>query len=84
MLKGICGKTAVLGMLFLLMITGGCKNAAVHKSLEDPGRDQVVIRIAWWGEQERNKVTQQVLDLYSAIHPEVVFETQSSSWDEYY
>lgn len=84
MLKGIYGKTAVLGMLFLPMITGGCKNAAVHKSLEDPGRDQVVIRIAWWGEQERNKVTQQVLDLYSAIHPEVVFETQSSSWDEYY
>ena len=72
-----------LSVAFALM-AGGCGNIAVHEELRGRGREPIVIRIAWWGGEERHTVTEQVLALYSREHPEVTFEMQSYTWDDYF
>jgi multiple sugar transport system substrate-binding protein len=59
-----------------------CSMAAMPTLAEE--EEQVVIRIAWWGNQTRNDLTVQALDLYTELHPNVSFETEPSSWDGYF
>lgn len=73
-----------LSLAFLFLMTGGCGKTMVHEELNQNLADQVVIRIAWWGEEERHEVTEQVLELYSELHPGVSFETLPSSWGDYF
>lgn len=79
-----CRRILAASLLFIAMTAGGCGNIAVHEELNQNTEDQVVIRIAWWGEEERHEVTSQVLKLYSELHPEVLFEELSSSWADYF
>ncbi|OCT15404.1 ABC transporter substrate-binding protein [Paenibacillus pectinilyticus] len=44
----------------------------------------VKLRIAWWGAQERHDATQKALTQYTALHPNVTFESEFSGWDGYY
>lgn len=50
----------------------------------DGGEEEVTIKIAWWGGQTRHEQTQQVLDLYTQLHPNVKFEASPSGWDGYF
>lgn len=84
MLKRFKRKTTALFLLLLLFTVGGCKSVAVHEELNDREDDGIVIRIAWWGGDERHELTRQVLELYSQMHPDIVFETLPSSWDDYF
>lgn len=84
MLKRGCKEAVAAGLCFLIMTVAGCGSRGVHEPLNEKAKDQVVIRVAWWGEEERDGVTGKILELYSQMHPEVVFETQSFSWNNYY
>ncbi|KRE69525.1 ABC transporter substrate-binding protein [Paenibacillus sp. Soil750] len=44
----------------------------------------VKLRIAWWGAQERHDATQKALTQYTALHPNVTFESEFSGWDGYF
>ncbi|CAM3804796.1 extracellular solute-binding protein [Cohnella lubricantis] len=46
--------------------------------------EPVKLTIAWWGSQERHDATQKALEQYTALHPNVTFETQFSGWDGYF
>ena len=49
----------------------------------DEGGDKV-IRVCWWGNQTRNDVTTQALDLYTEQNPNVTFEVEFSDWSGYW
>ncbi len=52
---------------------------------EDKGSEEpVTIKITWWGGQTRHDYTQQLLDLYTQLHPNVTFEALPSGWDGYF
>lgn len=44
----------------------------------------VKITFAWWGNQTRNDRTQEVLNMYSAANPGVVFDSQPSQFSDYF
>lgn len=44
----------------------------------------VTIRMTWWGGQTRHDLTQQLLDKYTELNPNVHFETTPSGWDGYF
>lgn len=77
-------RRAAVFMLVLALGMAGCGRVSVHEQLKDKSGEQVVIRIAWWGEEERHKLTREVLEMYSRLHPEVAFEMVTSSWDYYF
>lgn len=69
-------------VLLSVLWTGGCGRTAVHEALND--REQITIRIAWWGGDERHEMTGKALELYTEAHPEVSFEILSFTWDDYF
>lgn len=73
------------GFVLLLLGMGlmGCGRIDVHEELNSR-EEPVVIRIAWWGGEERHETTRQALALYSELHPEITFETLTYSWDDYF
>lgn len=46
--------------------------------------EPVKLTISWWGSQARHDATQKALQQYTALHPNVTFESQFSGWDGYY
>ncbi len=84
MRKRVTGYAAVFLLLFAFVMVCSCGTTAVHEELSDRGEEQRVIRIAWWGGEERNEKTNQVLELYSQIHPEIRFETVALEWEDYF
>ncbi len=58
--------------------------ASAETVKEVNGGEPCTIRIAWWGNQTRNDLTTQVLAMYTALHPNVTFETEPTAWDGYW
>lgn len=58
--------------------------ADVEAETAENSEEPVTISIAWWGGQDRNEYTQELLDLYSEEHPNVTFEASPSGWDGYF
>lgn len=54
-----------------------------EESAEEIG-EPVTIKITWWGGQSRHDYTQQLLDLYTELHPNVTFEAIPAGWDGYF
>lgn len=46
--------------------------------------EPVTIKITWWGGQTRHDYTQQLLDRYTELNPNVTFEALPSGWDGYF
>lgn len=84
MVKRICRFMAGLALLLSAVGLGGCGRTAVHEELNSRAEEPTVIRIAWWGGEERHETTRQVLELYSESHPGVVFEPLTYSWNDYF
>lgn len=76
-------KTAKSLLALLLALTMAFALASGSVACAD-NEEPVTIRIAWWGGDGRHTATQQVLDLYTSLHPNVTFETSPSGWDGYF
>ena len=85
-MKGFCRKfvPVMLSGAVLFSALGGCGETAVHEELSDRSSSPAVIRIAWWGSEERNRLTGEVLELYSRQHPEIAFEAYPYEWNDYF
>ncbi|MGN1141529.1 MAG: ABC transporter substrate-binding protein [Oliverpabstia sp.] len=59
------------------------KEASTEKE-NDSSDDEIMLTMAWWGNQVRNERTQKVLDDYSAENPNVTFDGQFSEWNDYW
>lgn len=49
-----------------------------------PSNKEINLVFAWWGNQVRNNLTQEVLDLYSEQNPGITFDSQPSNYDDYW
>lgn len=75
---------AALTAAALILTAAGCGKTSTHEELNDRTENRTVIRITWWGSEERQEVTMRLLELYSELHPQIVFEPQSYTWEDYF
>ncbi|MET9970451.1 extracellular solute-binding protein, partial [Streptomyces sp. NPDC006356] len=45
---------------------------------------KVTLKVSWWGEASRHKITEQAIDLFEKQNPDVTVESSYSTWDSYY
>lgn len=45
---------------------------------------QVTLRVAWWGSQDRHDRTLKVIDMYQKLHPQVTIQPEFGGWDGYW
>lgn len=50
--------------------------SACSKTTSNNDSGSAKIRVAWWGNQNRHNITQQVLDMYAEENPEITFEAE--------
>ena len=55
-----------------------------ESSDEESSEDEIVLRVAWWGNQVRDARTEEALNLYSEMHPNVSFELEPIGWSGYW
>jgi oligogalacturonide transport system substrate-binding protein len=58
----------------LLLVISGCNNK---------NNNEVVITFSWWGGQERNVATLEVIEMFERQNPEIKIRDQYTSWDAY-
>ncbi|MDR0849719.1 MAG: ABC transporter substrate-binding protein [Propionibacteriaceae bacterium] len=61
--------------------TGGTSNDGT-RPVEETG--QVTLKFMWWGNETRNKLTQEVLDKFQAQYPNIKVETETSDFASYF
>lgn len=70
-----------LSLIMVLALVLGL--ASVAQAELDPN-EQVTLRFAWWGAQLRHDRTQQIVDMYMEMHPNVKIETEFYDWGSYW
>lgn len=48
------------------------------------GDEEVDLRMAWWGSQDRHDRTIKAIELYESLHPNVKIEYEYYSFDDYF
>ncbi|MBP3951921.1 ABC transporter substrate-binding protein [Bacillus suaedae] len=48
------------------------------------GEENVTIRFAWWGGQERHDMTLEAIELFQAEYPNITVEAEYTGWDGYW
>ncbi|GAA0299884.1 multiple sugar transport system substrate-binding protein [Gracilibacillus halotolerans] len=51
---------------------------------QDSSEDEITLRVAWWGGQERHDRTLQVIEMYEEQNPHVTIEPEYSGFDGYF
>ncbi len=69
-------KKVMAALLTAVMMIGMV--SAVHAG------DKTTLRVAWWGNTERDKLYYAINDLFMAEHPDVEIETESPGWGDYW
>lgn len=72
---------SILLAAVLATLCTGCQKQSVQ---EREPEETVKIKISWWGGAARHQYTEEILDLYTQIHPEVEFEVIESEWNTYF
>lgn len=50
----------------------------------DSSGEKVTLSLCWWGNQTRNDLTQQAVDLYMTLNPNVEIKTEFTDWSGYW
>src|SRR5690625_1144038 len=45
-------------------------------------KEEVTLRIAWWGEQTRNDGTNEVIEMFEDENPHITIEAEYAGWDD--
>lgn len=56
----------------------------VNQEEQSTEKEEITLRVSWWGSQTRNDLTQQALDLYMENNPNVKIEAEFSDWSGYW
>ncbi|WP_200304927.1 ABC transporter substrate-binding protein [Streptomyces adelaidensis] len=72
----LCVALAATGALVTTAACGGDSGSG------DDGK--VTLKVSWWGEASRHKITEQAIDLFEKQNPDVTVESSYSTWDSYY
>lgn len=46
--------------------------------------EEITLRMAWWGSQDRHDKTIAAIELYESLHPNITFEYEFYSFDDYF
>ncbi|SDT28171.1 ABC transporter substrate-binding protein [Actinoplanes derwentensis] len=65
-----------------LAVAGAGLGTAACGDGSNDGR--TTIRFAWWGSEERAKLTQQVVDLFQSRHTDITIKTTYAAYDPYF
>ncbi|MGM7697642.1 ABC transporter substrate-binding protein [Microbacterium sp. A84] len=67
------------------VVVSGCSAASGEAGgTDEAGAGPVTIRFVWWGGDERAAATQQVLDDFSAEHPDITVVAEPASFESYW
>ncbi len=50
----------------------------------DEKKENITLRMAWWGGQPRHDYTLEIIDLYEKQNPHVTIEPEYAAWDDYW
>lgn len=78
--KKLAAGIVVLGLALTGCATGGGQQAAPQTN--DQG--QTVIRFAWWGNDTRNRLTNEVIAKFEAANPDIKVEAEPGEWSGYW
>lgn len=82
--KGWCISLAALMAAGMLAACGSNSQESLSQSSVSEETDGTQMVFSWWGNQTRNDMTQQVIDLYEEENPGVQIDGQFSSFDDYW
>ncbi|MGW8847456.1 ABC transporter substrate-binding protein [Streptomyces xiamenensis] len=72
----LCSALLVAGALTLTAACGGGDSGG--------GDGTTTLRVAWWGNDTRQAITEEVLDLFMEKNEDIKVEMEYSDWDNYY
>lgn len=74
---------AAIAGLAAVALLAGCAQASSPSSSEEPD-GPVTLRFAWWGNDIRNAQTQEIIDLYEELNPNVTIVPEAASFTGYF
>jgi multiple sugar transport system substrate-binding protein len=85
---GICMKKNVLTILLAVAVLAGfitgCSKNTGTSAVPKASASKVTLRLCWWGNQTRNDLTQQAVNLYMKNNPDITIETEFTDWSGYW
>jgi multiple sugar transport system substrate-binding protein len=70
--------------LVMVIFTGGCGKLNIVDSAESKAKEEITLKIAWWGEQPRHDYTMEVIELFEQKYPNINVEPLYANWDDYW
>ncbi|WP_088102020.1 ABC transporter substrate-binding protein [Halalkalibacter urbisdiaboli] len=88
-------KWLLLSILVFVFALVGCSSNDTGGDSEEPADNggesasessegDVVLRVAWWGGQERHDMTLEAIELFEAEYPHITVEPEFTGWDGYW
>ncbi|MDR0417363.1 MAG: extracellular solute-binding protein, partial [Propionibacteriaceae bacterium] len=82
------GAVAAAGLAAALILAG-CGTSADEPPADDPSssspvEEEITLRFAWWGNDTRNKITEDVIAKFEASHPNIKVEGEPTDWSNYF
>ena len=65
-----------------LMVVSACGGASTGTG--DGESDQATLRFSWWGSDERQQMTQGLIDRFEEEHPDITVKAEFTGWDDYW
>lgn len=59
-------------------------NQSSQGTSSQPKQEQVTLRVAWWGNESRAKIYNEILDLYEQLNPHVKILRETANYSDYY
>ncbi|TDD66134.1 extracellular solute-binding protein [Jiangella aurantiaca] len=79
--RGAMRRRAAIGVTAAaLLAVSACGGGSAESS--DSG--EVTLRFAWWGNDERARITQQAIDAFEAEHPDITVEAEPLDFEGYF
>lgn len=76
----------ILSIAFISTLLVGCNSDANTNSKlrNEDDNEQMVIRMTWWGNQNRHNYTVDLIKLFEEKNPDIKIEYEYTSWDDYW
>ncbi|MGN9763349.1 ABC transporter substrate-binding protein [Streptomyces sp. SD31] len=72
----VCAALAATGALAATAACGGDSGSG------DDGK--VTLKVSWWGEASRHKITEEAIDVFEKQNPDITVKSSYSDWTSYY
>lgn len=70
--------------LVMVFFAGGCMNFGTVDTTASNGKENITLRVAWWGGQPRHDYTLKVIELFEKKYPYIHIEAEYTNWDDYW